>query len=110
MSAKGGTRYANFPLGERATDTRSTREDDFDNVATDLMGDRLGQLTRRPRAERRLYPPHAATVSRQLEDHLGDARVVFEDLLDLLEERDGALVIQDLAKADDESKRLVLGR
>ena len=42
--AGAGTRYANLPLGERATDSGSTREHDFDNVPADLARDGLRQL------------------------------------------------------------------
>src|SRR5882762_10297403 len=46
IRVKGGTRYANLPLGGRATDAWSTRKNDFHHVAADLARDSVRQLTR----------------------------------------------------------------
>ena len=83
------------------------RENDFHNVTADLVRDRLRELARRLRAERRLHAPYAATVPRKLEDHLRNAGVILQDLLDLLKKRDGALVIQNLSEADHEGRGLI---
>jgi len=46
--------------------------------------------------------PVPAAVSRELEHHLRYPGVVLENLLDLLKERDGALVIEHLPESNNE--------
>ena len=86
---------------------RSPWQDDFHNVTADLVRDRLSELARGLRAEGRLYATRAATISRELEDDLRHAGVIFEHLLYLLEECDGALIVEDFPEANNEGGRLI---
>src|SRR5207302_5402626 len=104
IRVEGGTRYAKSPA--RRAGYRSTREDDLDDVTADLAGHRFGEVARGLCSERGLYPTHAAAVSREIEHHLRYAGVILEDFLDLLEKRDGSLVVQDLPESNDERGRL----
>jgi len=94
-----------MPISRYTSGRPSPREDDLHDVAAHLVGDSVRELARRLRTERSLNPAHPATISRELEHDLRYPGVILEDLLDLLEERDGALVVQNLPEADDERRR-----
>src|SRR6266508_3610075 len=84
---------------------RSARQHDLDDITADLVRDGLGELARRQGTERRRNTPDPARGTWQFEDHYGRAGVLLEDQLDPLKDRDRPLVIQGLAKADDELRR-----
>src|SRR5437667_801611 len=105
-----GTPCATPHWATRPPRARSAREDDLHDVAADLAGDRFGQFTRRFRPEGSLHPPHPATTPGKLQDDLRRAGIPRKDHLDLLEERDGPVIVQDFPEADEEWRRLVPGR
>ena len=82
-------------------------KDDLDDVSTDFSRDRIGELARGLRTERRLDPAHPPAVAREVQDDLGHPGVILEDFLDLLEKLDGALVIEHLPEANDERRRIL---
>ena len=78
------------------------RYDHLDDIAADLALDRVRHVRGHARLERRRYAPRTARRARELEDDRRLTGEVREHLLDPLEDRDGSLVIQRLAEANDE--------